>query len=208
MLALLSAVVASCCVLASARRMAWAVAPVSLDAGVLLSVLQGDGAKARWETLRRTLMTAPEATWERDLAMALAESDPRAREAQVVQQLLELDWCAQKWARVPRVCASIATSAGFFFGSIALLRGMGMPEDGPGPPGGQALIAALDALTVGVAATSFCVAVHLRTRQVVRQRLAAEERLVGRLQGLAEDGESGDGDPQSLALVYAPGSPS
>jgi hypothetical protein len=208
MLALLSAVVAACCVLASARRMAWAVAPASLDASVLLGVLQGDEAKSRWEALQRTLTAAPEPTWERDLALALAERDPRAREAQVVQQLLELDWSAQRWARVPRVCASIATSAGIFFGSVALLRGMEMPDDGLGPPGGTALIAALDAITVGIAATSFCIAVHLRTRQVVRERIATEERLVGRLQGLAADGESGDGGPQSLALVYAPGSPS
>jgi hypothetical protein len=190
MLVLLSALVASSCVLASARRLAWAVAPTLLDAGVLLSVLQGDGAKSRWETLRLALAAAPEEqAWERDLVLALAEDDPRARDAQIVQQLLELDWRVQRWARVPRVCASIATSAGFLFGSIALLRGLGVPEDGAGPVAGNALIAALDALAVGVAGTSFCLAVHLRTRNVVRERIATEERLVGRLRALGPEGK-------------------
>jgi hypothetical protein len=183
-LVLLSALVASCCVLASARRLAWAVAPTSLDGSVLLSVLQGDGAKSRWERLRLALVAAPGQVWERDLVLALAEDNPRARDAQVVQQLLELDWRSQRWARVPRVCASIASSAGFLFGSIALLRGLDMPEGSADLAAGDALVAALDALTVGIAGTSFCVAVHVRTQSVVRERVATEERLVGRLQTL------------------------
>jgi hypothetical protein len=188
MLALLAAVVAGCCVLASARRLAWAVAPTSLDASLLLKVLRGEGAETRYETLRRAATSAPGATWERDLFLGLAEDDPRSRDAQVVEQLLELDWRASRWARVPRVCASIATSAGFLFGSIALLRAMALPQpDGADPGAGTALMSALDALTVGIAGTSFCVAVHLRTRNVARQSVAAGERLVGRLQALAAE---------------------
>jgi len=186
MLALLSAVVASCCVLASSRRLAWAVAPTSLDARLLADVLQGEDARWQWKALRETVIAAPEPTWERDLFLALADENPRSRDAHVVEQWIELDWASQRWARVPRVCASIATSAGLLFGAIALLRGMAMPrEDGSGPAADDALIAALDALTVGIAGTSFCVAVHLRTRDILRQRLRAVERLVCRLQTLA-----------------------
>jgi hypothetical protein len=46
------------------------------------------------------------------------------------------------------------------------------------------LVSALDALAIGIAGTSFCIAVHLRARRVVRERLAATDRLVDRLEGL------------------------
>jgi hypothetical protein len=185
MLAVLSAIVALACVLASVRRLVWAVAPTSLDADLLLKALEGDGARARWDRLRRALTSPPWPTWERDLCDALGERDARLRDARVGEQLGELDWRAQRWARVPRVCASIATSAGFLFASIAMLRGLAAPvEDGVGPDAGAAMVSALNALTLGIAGTAFCVAVHLRTRRVVRRRLAADERLIVRLQAL------------------------
>lgn len=185
MLALLSALVALTCVAASARRLAWAVAPTSLDAGVLLDAIRSpqDG-----RTLRDAVAGEPEPSWERDVFHALAEADPRSREALVAEQLLELDWRVQRWARVPRVCASIATSAGFLFGSIALLQGLALPaEEGAGPAAGAALIGALNALAIGIAGTAFCVAVHLRTRRILRERVRASERLVTRLQALASE---------------------
>jgi hypothetical protein len=186
LLALLSAVVALACVLASARRLAWAVAPTSLDAGTLFDAVR-DVDPTHWPELRDALAaTGREPSWEGDLLHALAEPDPRSREALVVEQLLELDWSAQRWARVPRVCASIATSAGFLFGSIALLQGLALPaEDGAGPAAGAALVSALNSLTIGIAGTAFCVAVHLRTRRIIRDRVQASERLVVRLQSLA-----------------------
>lgn len=179
LLAVFSAMVAIACVLASARRLAWAVAPTSLEASLLLDALR-DGED--WRTLKDAVEGQPGATWERDLFQSLGEVDPRSRDALVTEQLLELDWTVQRWARVPRVCASIATSAGFLFGSIALLQGLALPaEEGAGPAAGAALVAALNALTIGIAGTAFCVAVHLRTRRIVRERLQASERLVARL---------------------------
>jgi hypothetical protein len=63
-------------------------------------------------------------------------------------------------------------------------------DDGASPADGAVLLSALDALAVGIAGTSFCVAAHLRARRVVRERLAGDERLIGRLQALAaESGE-------------------
>jgi hypothetical protein len=177
-LAVLSALVALGCILASARRFAWVVAPTALDAHLLLDAMRGDGASERMPALLRTLTSLPSSMWEHDLGLALSESDPRSRDALVVEQLLELDWRAQRWARVPRVCASIATSAGFFFGSIALLEGLALPA----PDAGAALFAALNALTIGIAGTSFCVAVHLRARRLIRERVADHERLVRQLE--------------------------
>ena len=56
-----------------------------------------------------------------------ATSSPRwtrsgpARVALVNEQLAELDYLAQRWERVPRVCASISTSFGFLlaFATVA-----------------------------------------------------------------------------------------
>lgn len=183
MLALLSALVALACVLASARRLAWAVAPTSLDASLLLDAVRD---REDWRALTDDVGAQAEATWERDLFQALGEADTLSRDALVTEQLLELDWTTQRWARVPRVCASIATSAGFLFGCIALLQGLALPEaDGSAPALGAALFAALNALTIGIAGTAFCVAVHLRSRRVVRERHQATERLVARLLTLA-----------------------
>jgi hypothetical protein len=79
------------------------------------------------------------------------------------------------------VCASVATSAGFLFACLAVLQGFGDAE----PDTTSTLMAALDSLTVGVAGMSFCAAVHLRARRIVRERLAATERLIVRLRALA-----------------------
>jgi hypothetical protein len=183
--ALLSALVAFACVVASARRLAWAVAPTSLDAVLLLGATNDGKA---WATLRDAVASHPGPTWEGDLFQALAEHDPRSRDALVTEQLLELDWIAQRWSRVPRVCASIATSAGFLFGCVALLQGLALPsEEGSAPALGTALFSALNALTIGIAGTAFCVAVHLRARRVVRERHQATERLVARLSTLANE---------------------
>lgn len=185
MLALMSAVVALACALASARRLAWAVAPTSLDAGLLLEAV---GKEDAWPRLTKAIAVLSGPTWEGELFQALAERDPASREALVTEQLLELDWTAQRWARVPRVCASIATSAGFLFGCIALLQGVSLPSDeGSAPALGAALFSALNALTLGIAGTAFCAAVHLRARRVVRDRHQATERLVARLLELASE---------------------
>jgi hypothetical protein len=177
--ALLSAVVVVACVLASARRLAFAVLPVWLDTRLVAVALQERGV-AGLERLRQLVAGCDQATWERDLFAAAAAADVPSRHALVNEQLGELDWRVQRWARVPRVCASIATSAGFLFGSLALIQGLNESAEEIAP----AVVSAVDALAVGVAGTSFCVAVHLRARQAVRERLAATDRLVDCLGGL------------------------
>lgn len=189
MLTVLSAVVAVACILATARRLAWAVAPTALDAGVLSEQLRarGDGTA---NALRAAALARPELGWERDLFEALGASDAAARDALVDEQLLELDWRVRRWSRVPRVCASIATSAGFLFASLALLRGLASPDADVN----ASLFSALNALAVGMAATSFCAAVHLRTRRLPAERFAATERLIESLRvGVGGAARQGDG---------------
>jgi hypothetical protein len=127
------------------------------------------------------VIVARDLPWESALWGAFRCASAAEREAGVSEQLLELDWRAQRWQRVPRVCASIATSAGFLCASLSLMRGLAEPEADAGP----ALVAALGSLMLGIAGTSFCVAVHLRARRALRERLAATERLVDRLRSLA-----------------------
>jgi hypothetical protein len=161
------------------------VAPTSLDAGVLAKALGREGTPD-WETLRQAVLSRSDLSWEKDLFLALSEQDPPTRDALIEEQLLELDWAGRRWARVPRVCASIASSAGFLFGSVALLRGLEMPvAEGEAPALAATLIAGLNALAVGITGTAFCVAVHVRTRRVASEAVVAADRLVERLRTLA-----------------------
>jgi hypothetical protein len=177
MLTVLSALVAAACILASARRLAWAVQPTWLDPQLL--VVAGRGRVADdWARLRDAIAACNAAAWEHDLLAALEAPDEPSRVALVNEQLRELDWRAQRWSRVPRVCASVATSAGFLFACVALMRAVALSTD----DASAALVSAVNALAIGIAGTSFCVAVHLRARRVVRERLAAAERFVEALE--------------------------
>jgi hypothetical protein len=68
------------------------------------------------------------------------------------------------------------------------MHGLAAPP-GETPEVRAALFGALDALVVGIAGTVFCAVVHLRTRRVSRDRLAATERLVARLRATGEAGK-------------------
>jgi hypothetical protein len=179
-LAVFAALVALACAAASAWRLAIAVSATSLDPKLLLDALPPREDVQAWRRMRDAI-AARDLPWESALFAGLAHPSEDAREAAISEQLLELDWQTQRLSRVPRVCASIATSAGFLFASIALLRELAAPE----PDTWAALTAALNSLTIGIAGTSFCVAVHLRVRRIVRERLASTDRLVERLRALA-----------------------
>ncbi len=183
MLSVLAALIALICAGASARRLALAVSPTSLDPRLLLEELSSIDTREAWTVLRDAVV-ARKIPWESDLFAAFASESDAEREAGVSEQLLELDWQSQRLSRVPRVCASIATSTGFLLGSVAMMRGLVAPESDTA----EVLMSALDALTLGVAGTSFCVAVHLRARRVLRERLASVDRLVDRLRVLSAQG--------------------
>jgi hypothetical protein len=183
LLAFCSAVVATACVVASGRRLAWAIAPMAVDPRVILRALETDRDGATRRRLQRVLASNDRFAWESEFFAAFDEVDEQARDARVSEQLTELDGRARRWARVPRVCASIGTSTGMLLACIALLQGLAVPGadiaaqmaiDGAMP-------SALAALSLGIAATSFCVAVHVRAARVYRERRAAIDELVERL---------------------------
>jgi hypothetical protein len=182
MLTALSALVSAACVLASARSLALAVMLTALDPRILLEALRGEG-RVDWTKLCGSIRARDGATWESELLVAMTAADELSRVALVNEHLRELDWRAQRWARVPRVCASVATSSAFLFACVALMNGLAPPAYEPG----SALVPALNALAVGIAGTAFCAAVHVHAKRVARNRLTATDRLVEQLEGLAAD---------------------
>ncbi len=163
--------------------MALVVAPTPLDLALMEKALVDGASVAR---LREALSQRPDLTWERELVEAASSgSDEAAREALLGEPLSELDWSLERWDRVPRVCASVASSAGFLCATVAVIEAIAMPSDPEaGPVLGRVLAAALGAFTVGLVGTSFCAAVHLRTRGLGKARMAAADRLVERLVSL------------------------
>jgi hypothetical protein len=181
MLTLLSAVVALGCVLAAARRLVWAVAPTVLDPTAFLDAV--GRSPGSWRGLHERVGTQPDLQWERDLLAAWHEPVGALREAVADEQLFELRWRVQRWERVPRVCASIATSGGFLFATIVLLQGLAAPVEPGAPISHTMLLGALTPFSLGLAGMAFCVAVHLRARRIVSMRLAAYDRLLQAARG-------------------------
>jgi hypothetical protein len=184
----LSALVAAACVLASLRRLTVAVAPTSLDAEELCKALTGRRAFRR---LWAAIEAAPRVDWERGLMTAFAEHDERVREALVNELLTEVNGRTTAWSRVPRICASVATSAGFLFALITLLRTWG-EEESPLTVG-PALISAVNVFSLGIVGGAFCGVIHVRAMRAERASLGAIDRLVERMQSLT------DALPQGLA---------
>jgi hypothetical protein len=172
------------CVYASARRLWFAAEATWLDPFEFAAAVRGAGeaasdawAKVGVEALRAEIQLEPRADWERDLFGALG-APAAVRVALVNEQLAELDYRAQRWARVPRVCASIASSTGFFFAALAMRAGLASEEiDVEG-----AILAAINVVAVGMAGTAFCIAAHVRAGAMTRARLAATDKLVESLE--------------------------
>jgi hypothetical protein len=179
MLALLSCVLALGCVVAASRRLLFVVEATSFDPARVLDGWRAADLPRRVALRGAVAREAP--PWEAEVFAALDEADAAARDAVLEEQLLELDWRARRWGRVPRVCASIATSGGFLFASVAVLQGLAAPPGETRATMLATLVSAVDALAVGIAGAVFCVFVHLRARQLTRDRVSAARRLVAAL---------------------------
>jgi len=183
LLALLAALVTAACVAASARRLVFALTATAIDPASLLKALRGDAGRAAYPRILAEIAREPEATWERDLLAALsAPGDEMARVALVNEQLGELDYRLQRWARVPRVCASIATSSAFLVASLALRNALADTSDVIDVD--AAVGSAINVAALGVTGASFCIAIQFRARKVAKDRLASTDKLVERLEAL------------------------
>jgi hypothetical protein len=173
-----SAAVAIACCLASARRLERAVAPTPLDLSLLKRAVH-EGARAN---VASALAGDPALSWESAVFAAAGEPDREVRGALLGEFLTDLEGRVQDGARIPRVCASIATSAGFLCATAVLLQGLAAVPDGePLLAAEGLLVSSLGALVAGVAGATFCAAVHLRARRASRTRVESAEALVGQL---------------------------
>ena len=185
MLTFLGILISASCAYASLRRLWLAADATALDSGELASALRATSERrAAWPMIRREIEREPGADWESELIEAIA-APAVARTALVNEQLAELDYRAQRWGRVPRVCASISSTSGFLLASLAMRAGLASEDMDIS----AAVLAAINVVTIGLAGTAFCVAAHVRARAMTRARLAATDALVDRLETLASEGD-------------------
>lgn len=179
MLVALACVVALVCAAASLQRLSFALAPTALDPKLLSDgIAKGNPSL---DDVERAISRVPGADWERDLTRAMRKP-AEERVGDVNEQLLELDQLASRWARVPRVCASVATSFGFLLGSLALREGLLDPDP---EHIDQLIVRALNVVAVGVAGAIVCVAVHFRAGRAAKSRLVVVDGFVERLEKLS-----------------------
>jgi hypothetical protein len=188
---LLGVLVSAACVIASARRLRCVVELGPIDHATIHEALRV--RRGPLCTLEALFSATPGADWERDAVLALAQP-LELRPALVGELMTELDFRAQSWSRVPRVCASLASSFGFLLATLSLRLGL---ADLAGPVGDSSVLAvndaildALDVAAVGLVGTALCIAIHYRARASLAGRLAASERLVelmGSLDGSVPD---------------------
>jgi hypothetical protein len=166
----------------------FAVSSTSLDPDVLVKELLGDRGRAQYPAVRDAILRLPESTWERDVLEALAHPLPQ-RIALVNEQLAELDFMIGRWSRVPRVCASIASTTGLLLGAVALRIGLGgaqLADDVEITKVLNGVVAdALGVVAIGVAGTVACVAIQHQARKVAKSRHAAADKLIERLESLS-----------------------
>jgi hypothetical protein len=187
-LALFAAAGAIACVAASAQRLTFALAPTPFDHRTLREAVDKTDVKM----LSAVIAREPAATWEQEIFSAI-EAPAEERAALVNEALAEIDFRLGRWSRVPRVCASIASSAGLLCGAIALRTGL---EDVSHAPDGaidavlnRAVSNSLGVAALGIAAAVACVAIDTEARRAVKSRRLAADLLVERLERTVEKAE-------------------
>lgn len=185
-LVVIAALVALGCALASARRLYFATNPIALHAGAWLDAIgRGDSA-----AVERAARENPRADWERDLFVATRERDGEARAGQINELMIDLDARVARWARVPRVCASVASSAGFLLGSLALRFGLvatnALPDDGRGDAINAVVMQAVNVAALGVAGAAFSIAAQVHARRASKKFQREIDAVIGKLESQYE----------------------
>jgi hypothetical protein len=188
---LIAVLVALACAAASARRVWFAAHATALHPDAIHAALANASGPEAVEALRAFVAKDPAADWERDLLAALA-APAAQRIALVNEQLTELDYRIQRWGRVPRVCASIATSFGFMLATLVLRKGLADSPDVPIEVAELVLRGLVgDALTVGamgIVGTAFCIGAQSEAKRIAKGRVVGADRLVERLEELLDRG--------------------
>lgn len=174
------------CIAASSWRLWLVTHPTAFEPEDVLAWWEGEDASL--EGFARIVDRIPEADWERDLVNALREARPEARIAFVNEQLTELDYRMQRWGRVPRVGASVASSLGILLGTLVLRRGLAEAPDLSGELGQlfvqQIVASAVSVASFGLVGTAFCIGAHAHSARLSRARLAAADKMVEHLESV------------------------
>jgi len=182
-LTVFAAIVAFGCMAACTRRLYLATHPIAFHPTVWLEHVKRGEA----ELVLGAIAKDPRAVWERELVDAVSEPDPAARVGRVNEQLSELDFLLARWERVPRVCASIASSAGILFGSLVLRFGLNatldIPDDGRSDAINGVVLQAVNVAALGVAGAAFAIASQYRARQASKAFQRDADTLVALLEG-------------------------
>ena len=188
MIPIVAIFIALACAAASARRVWFAANATALHPEeVVRALAQAKGPEAI-DALRELVAKEPSADWERDLLGAMG-APPEQRVALVNEQLTELDYRIQRWARVPRVCASIATSGCFMLATLVLRNGLAADTSELSSDVEELVIRGLvgDALLVGamgLVGTAFCIGAQSEAKRIAKARMKGADRLVERLETL------------------------
>lgn len=182
MLPVLALLIAAACAAASAARLRFALAPTVLDMSTLLRAITNETDDIV-VLLRAAAASDEGADWELGLLDAFGASH-LVRVALINEQLRELDHRVGRWARVPRVCASICTSAGLLLATMALRIGLSVPADAADGRSriNAAVLDAMDVAAIGLAGAAFCIAIQMRSRKAASSRAQAVDRFVERLE--------------------------
>jgi hypothetical protein len=179
--------VALACAAASARRVWFAANATAIHPEDIHAALAKAKGPEAIVALRELVANEPAADWERDLLDALT-APVAQRIALVNEQLTELDYRIQRWARVPRVCASIATSFGFMLATLVLREGLADTGEVPVEVGEMILKGLVaDALMVGamgLIGTAFCIGAQTEAKRIAKARSVGADKLVERLEEL------------------------
>ena len=163
--------------------------PTALHPDDVVAALGPSPDRRSLEQLRASVNDVPEAEWERDLLDALLREDADARAALVNEQLTELDLRMQRWARVPRACASLSTSFGVLLGTLVLRSGLANAPDLSGELGElfvrDVMSQAVSVAAFGVVGTAFCIAAHAHARRMTQARVEASDRMIEQLEAAA-----------------------
>jgi hypothetical protein len=188
-------IITALCVVASAIRLKFALAPTGMDPEALaLALSRSSPGELGLGRLEDAVAREPRAGWERALFESLRVASPE-REALVNEQLTELDYLVQKWVRVPRVCASICTSTGFLLAAAVLRASLAAPaETMDGQAVDAAVIQAIDVAAIGLAGAAFCIAIQMRARKAAASTAVAFDRLVERLEKASGRASRGGGE--------------
>jgi len=179
------------CVVGSAFRLWYVVEATPIDPSTLTAGLRRDKSRLPPNAVRlfgEAAAAVPGADWERDVARAFSQADD-VRLALLGEAMTELDFRARRWVRVPRVCASLASSFGFLLATVALRVGLsdlvGTLDPEEVVSVNAAVLDAIDVAAIGLVGTAFCIAIQYRARTAAASRLSEGERFVELLEALA-----------------------